>query len=242
VLALVDYNAANDFGKVYLQLREKEGRVYADEEVVMLPDIMETHRHSGEWKMRKESCQRLINYLQKKSRPLKILEVGCGNGWLSHQLAEIDKTTVIGADINFSEIQQAAKVFHAKSNLHFIYNDIASGIFEENHFDTIVFAASIQYFSSFTEIIQESLKLLSPFGEIHIIDSHFYRLSELSAAKQRSLLYFEEAGFPQMINWYFHHSHDELEQFNFSILYDPNSIFNKFLRHKNPFPWVCIKR
>lgn len=242
MIALVDHNAANDFEKVYLQLREKEGRVYTDEEVAMLPDIAETHRHSGEWKMRKESSRRLVNYLEKKPKALKILEIGCGNGWLSHQLADIDKSMVIGADINFSEIQQAAKVFHNKSNLHFIYNDIASGVFEENHFDVIVFAASIQYFPSLTEIIRESLKLLKPGGEIHIIDSHFYQLSELGAAKQRSLLYFEAAGFPQMVNWYFHHSHDELEQFNYSILYDPNSLFNKFLLNKNPFPWICIKK
>src|SRR5690349_14884451 len=109
----------------------------------MLPDIAEAHRHSGEWKMRKQSSQRLVSYLQKKDKALKILDVGCGNGWLSHQLAMIDNCTVIGADVNFLEVQQAAKVFHARSNLHFIYNEIAPGAFEENHFDMIVFGASI---------------------------------------------------------------------------------------------------
>jgi ubiquinone/menaquinone biosynthesis C-methylase UbiE len=230
-----------DFETLYLQLREKEGRVYTDEEVEALPEIAEAHPHYGEWQMRNQSSRKLISYLQKKQQPLKILEVGCGNGWLSGQLATIPESKVIGTDINFTELQQAAKVFSGIPNLHFIYSHIESDVFNERQFDVIVFAASIQYFSSLTEIISKSLKLLKPDGEIHIIDSHFYSLSELSAAKQRSLLYFGAVGFPEMANWYFHHNLDDLEQYNYSMLYDPGSLFNKFLRNKNPFPWILIK-
>jgi ubiquinone/menaquinone biosynthesis C-methylase UbiE len=231
----------DDFEKLYIQLREKEGRVYADEEVATLPDTSETHPHYSEWQMRRQSSERLISYLQKKQEPLKILEIGCGNGWLSHRLSAIKGSKVIGADINFTEIQQAARVFQEISNLHFIYGDIQSGIFEKKQFDVIVFAASIQYFPSLSAIISQSKRLLNPNGEIHIIDSYFYALSELSAARQRSFLYYEAAGFPEMINWYSHHCFDDLELYNHSLLYDPNSLFNKFLRNKNPFPWICIQ-
>ena len=193
-----------------MQLREKEGRVYSDKEVVTLPDLYETHPHYSEWRMRKQSCQKLISYLHKQQTPLKILEVGCGNGWLAHQLADVPRSKVIGTDINFTELQQAAKVFKELPNLHFIYTDIESGLFEERQFDIIVFAASIQYFSSLNKIIGESMRLLKPNGEIHIIDSHFYSLTELNAAKQRSLLYYQSAGFPELAEWYFHNSLDDL--------------------------------
>jgi ubiquinone/menaquinone biosynthesis C-methylase UbiE len=247
MISSATHTISGDFEKLYIQLRKKEGRVYTDEEVATLPEIAETHPHYSEWQIRKQSCQKLISYLQKKQstasneQTLKILEVGCGNGWLSHHLAAIPGSKVIGTDINFTELRQAAKVFHNIPNLHFIYSHIESGVFEETQFDVIVFAASIQYFSSLTEIIRNSLRLLKPDGEIHIIDSHFYSLSELSAAKQRSILYYQAAGFPEMANWYFHHCLDDLEQYNYSILYDPGSLFNRFLRNKNPFPWILIQ-
>ncbi len=154
---------------------------------------------------------------------------------------QITGSKVIGTDINFTEIQQAARVFHDISNLHFIYGNAESGMFEDRQFDSIVFAASIQYFPSLTGIINSALKLLKPKGEIHIIDSHFYSLAELGAAKQRSLLYYQAAGFPELADWYFHHNLDDLDSYNYSVLYDPESLFNRFLRNKNPFPWIRIQ-
>ncbi len=229
------------FEKLYLQLREKEGRIYTDEEVAALPEIAENHPHYNEWQMRKQSCDKLINYLQKKSTPLKILEIGCGNGWLSRRLAIIEGSKVIGTDINFTEIQQAAKVFCNVPNLHFFYSKPDSDNFKDGQFDVVVFAASIQYFPSLNEVINNSLKLLTPSAEIHIIDSHFYPAAEISASRHRSLLYYQSTGFPEMTNYYFHHCLDDIDQYNYSILYDPNNLINKFLKNKNPFPWVRIQ-
>ena len=230
-----------DFEKLYIRLREKEKRIYTDEEVAQLPAIAATHPHCKEWQMREESSKKLIDYLKKRNHPTDILEPGCGNGWFARGLSTIPGSKVIGTDINFTEMQQAARVFHAIPNLHFIYGHVESGMFEEKQFDIIVFAASIQYFSSLTEIINSALKLLKPTGEIHIIDSHFYSLAELGAAKQRSLLYYQSAGFPELADWYFHHNLDDLDGYNYSVLYDPESLLNRFLRNKNPFPWIRIQ-
>ncbi|HEY6505734.1 MAG TPA: class I SAM-dependent methyltransferase [Chitinophagaceae bacterium] len=234
-------HTANDFETLYIRLRQKEGRVYTNEEVAQLPHVNPVHPHYKEWQLRQESAQRLIDYLKKKKQLLTILEIGCGNGWLSHRLAAIPGSKVIGTDINFTEVQQAAKVFQDKPNLHFIYGHAETGIFEDMQFDIILFAASIQYFPSLPTTIGHTLKLLRPGGEIHIIDSPFYPVSELSAARQRSLLYFQAAGFPEMAGCYFHHSLEYLEKFNYSVRYDPDSLFNRFLRNKNPFPWICIQ-
>lgn len=230
-----------DFEKLYTQLREREGRIYTDNEVVNLPEITVTHPHYKEWLIRKESSQKLINLLKKTNQPLDILEIGCGNGWLCHRLAEIPESKVIGTDINFTEVQQAARVFYYKPNLHFIYGHAGSDVFDDSQFDVIIFAASIQYFASFGKTIKNALRLLKRKGNIHIIDSPFYTLAKLADARQRSHLYYEEAGFPEMANQYFHHSLEELQVYNYSIHYDPNSLFNKFLRHKNPLHWISIK-
>jgi protein-L-isoaspartate O-methyltransferase len=50
------------------------------------------HRHYHEWQIRKASSNRLVKYLAKKQKILEILEVGCGNGWLSAKLSVIPWT------------------------------------------------------------------------------------------------------------------------------------------------------
>jgi len=241
VLRLEENTVPVDFETLYLRLRDQERRIYSDEEVVHLPVIASTHPHYKEWQVRNESSQKLINYLQKRKQPNDILEVGCGNGWLSHRLSAIPGSRVIGTDINFLEIQQAARVFQNITNLHFIYAPVDSAFFKEKGFDTIVFAASLQYFESLTGIINSTLRLLKSGGEIHIIDSPFYLQSELNPAKKRSRVYFETAGFPEMIHSYFHHSLNDLKNYNYSILHDPKGISNKFSRLKNPFYWFRIQ-
>ena len=77
-----------DFESLYIQLREKEGRIYPDEEVAQLPVTSSTHPHYKEWLIRKESSQKLVSWLKKKKKPLDMLEIGCGNGWLSHKLSD----------------------------------------------------------------------------------------------------------------------------------------------------------
>ena len=247
MIAIAPYQDTHDFEKLYLELRKKEHRIYTDEEVAALPDIAASHPLAAEWQLRKLSCQRLVNYIQKKQsseaagKKLKILEIGCGNGWLSYQLSKMPGCSVTGTDINFTELQQGAAVFQDQSNLHFIYSHPRSEIFEKNQFDIIVFAASIQYFPALKEIINSALQLLKEDGEIHILDSHFYPESGLKAARQRSLLYFEAAGFPAMADWYFHHCWEELTRFNYSVLHDPAGFFNRWVKSKNPFPWIRIK-
>ncbi len=230
-----------DFETIYIQLRQKEGRIYTDEEVAQLPSIPPGHIHYKEWLIRKESSQKLIDRLKKKKKALDILEIGCGNGWLSQKLSAIPGSKVIGTDINFTEIQQAARVFQNLSNLHFIYVYIEPGVFKEKKFDIIVFAASIQYFSSLNDTINNALKLLKPDGELHVIDSPFYSLAELRAAKLRTRQYYESTGFPEMADCYFHHCLDDLDNYNYKILYDPKSLVNKLLQNKTPFHWICFQ-
>jgi ubiquinone/menaquinone biosynthesis C-methylase UbiE len=241
VKQIPENKSTEDFEALYIGLRKKEGRIYTDEQVCKLPSIADSHPHFKEWQLRKESTERLVTYLQKQNEPLKILEIGCGNGWLSQCLASIPGSHVTGTDINFTEVQQAARVFSGISNLHFIYSHAEQGLFDDAQFDTIVFAASIQYFPSVEAILNKVLRLVKPSGEIHIIDSHFYSLPDISAARQRSQLYFEAIGFPEMAKCYFHHPLDNLQSFNYSILYDPNSLFNRFLKNKHPFYWIHIK-
>jgi ubiquinone/menaquinone biosynthesis C-methylase UbiE len=229
------------FQDLYISLRNSEQRIYSDEEVGRLPEVNEENPYEEEWKLRKDSCERLVKHLTKKNRPLKILEVGCGNGWLSHRLAQINQSVVIGVDINSVELEQASRVFAKQDNLSFIYGDISCGLMNGEKFDVIVFAASVQYFQSLRGVVNIALDLLNEEGEIHILDTHFYERKDVEAARERSEAYFRKMGFENMSKLYFHHSLEELESFNYELLYDAHAVLNKFFNRRNPFNWICIK-
>lgn len=234
-------NSEPSFESLYQQIRKKENRFYSDEELVLLPEISDKHQYAKEWRVRKQSAQRMIQYFMQKKKKLDILEVGCGNGWLSAKLATIPSAFVTGIDINCIEIAQAKRVFNEIKNLQFEYGSITENAFQERQFDMIIFAASIQYFQAFREIILQALSLLRLNGEIHILDSHFYSKNELNAARLRSKEYFEKMGIPEMSRYYFHHSTDELKMFDSKILYSPNLVKKIIYKNYNPFYWVCIQ-
>jgi ubiquinone/menaquinone biosynthesis C-methylase UbiE len=236
------HTVAAGFEQHYFALRSKEGRIYTDEEVLHLPGIRKGHPHFAEWQLRKESWDRLKHYFEKRVGLLKILEVGCGNGWLAHRLASIHGYDITATDINLAELQQAKKVFHHIPYLQFIYGGIEAGQIEEEGYDFIVFAASIQYFPSLNEMITRAFRKLKTNGEIHILDSHFYTATEIAAAKKSTRDYYTDLGFPTMSRYYFHHTLDELAPFRYKIMYRPGFINHHLLNNKNPFPWLCIKK
>lgn len=149
--------------------------LYTDREVSMLPYPGNTHPRYREWTGRSTACRRLVRYLSEHKKAATILEIGCGNGWLSHQLSIVPGSRVVGLDSNLIELRQAARVFRRKSNLKFIYGDFYSDVLQDLSFDIIVMAATVQYFPSLQEIIKDSLAYLRTRGELHILDSWLYR-------------------------------------------------------------------
>jgi ubiquinone/menaquinone biosynthesis C-methylase UbiE len=231
-----------DFAKLYLLLRKKEGRIYSDEEVSILPSIHASHPHYKEWGIRKNSCRALISYIkQKGSSFLDILEVGCGNGWLAAQIAKEVDVDVTGIDINVHELEQAKRVFHHAPGLSFMPGSLQSGSLKDKKFDLIIFAASIQYFPSLKQIINTAIEHLTLLGEVHIMDSPFYQHQELEAARQRTKDYYQSIGFAEMARNYHHHTIAELENFQYKILHHPFAWKNKLTIKKNPFYWITIK-
>jgi SAM-dependent methyltransferase len=226
------------FEELYIGIRDKEGRMYPDEIVKTLPEVPATHPHYAEWMVRKRSSLRLIRYLAAKKKPLRILEIGCGNGWLGHRLSGIPGARVTGMDVNRTELEQALRVFRKVDNLRFV-NEVKEA---EADVDIIIYSASIQYFPDLAEILQGSLRRLSSGGEIHILDSPFYDIEDLDAAQKRTMDHFTALGFPDMARYYHHHPRPALKPFKPILLYHPRSVFARLLHRKDPFPWYCIKK
>ncbi|MFM6924519.1 MAG: class I SAM-dependent methyltransferase [Ferruginibacter sp.] len=234
-------NSAAAFDELYFCLRQKEGRIYSDADVAALPYIYASHPHYAEWVIRKHSQKALISYIERKNTVTSILEVGCGNGWLSSRIAKAVDAEVTGIDINRYELDQAKRVFSNIPDLNFMNADLHSQHLKDEKFDLILFAASIQYFPSLKLIIQSAIEHLTLQGEIHIMDSPFYQFHETAAARQRTKEYYEGLGFGAMSDFYYHHHLAELENFQYKILHHPNSWKNKLSIKKNPFYWITIK-
>ncbi|NJM80464.1 MAG: class I SAM-dependent methyltransferase [Flavobacterium sp.] len=227
----------NDFSDKYIEIRTKENRILTDSEVEKLPYTTKSNPNHKEWRIRQQSSGMIFNYLKNKKESLQILDIGCGNGWFSHMLSQIENSKVIGLDINKIELEQASRVFN-KENLQFFYGDIFKITKFEKQFNIITLNACIQYFPNFKQLLDKLKSCLVSDGEIHIIDSPFYKNEEISNAKERTNTYYKTLGYPEMSNFYFHHSTDAIS--DFKIRYQPskNRFYNFFNRNNSPFMWL----
>lgn len=228
------------FTDLYIAVRKKENRLYSEMEIQSLPDLDKNHPHYDEWQLRKKSAGRFLRYLSDKKKPLKILDIGCGNGWFSHLMSTIASTEVTAIDVNTTELEQADKVFQ-KENLAFACADL-SELTQLNglRFDQIVFNSCFQYFENAQQLLVTVQSLLAENGEIHIIDTPFYDEKEIASARQRTEMYYENLGFPEMSLHYFHHLFSELGKY--TIIYSPPAAFLRYLKKDSPFPWIMIEK
>lgn len=225
-----------DYSNAYLNIRKKEQRLLSDADVLKLPNL-----NKFEWPQRVKSTNRFLRYIKNKKSSLTILDIGCGNGWFTNKIAETsERHTLIGLDINTTELLQAARLFTSE-NLTFVHADLfeCHTIFKER-FDIITLNGSIQYFDNFKNLISQLNGFLKTKGEIHIIDSPFYLPSEIPKAKERTLQYYTNLGYPEMAKSYYHHSNKFVSQFD--VLYKRRLLNKIFKTIDSPFMWLRLKK
>jgi 2-polyprenyl-3-methyl-5-hydroxy-6-metoxy-1,4-benzoquinol methylase len=226
--------------EMYIAIREMEGRTYTDIQVAQLPFINTSHKYNKEWQVRQRSSQRLLNQLEEMRRPLQILEVGCGNGWLAAKLADLPNAQVTGIDANRIEIEQANRVFK-KPNLKFIHKGFNNDTFSKREkFDVIIFAASLSYFPSVKTVMTDAFALLRENGKVHILDTPFYQKVTIDASVTRCRQYYEKMGFAAMADHYFHHHIGKIQGFKHKVLFNPGGFWNRLIK-RDIFYWIMLK-
>ncbi len=247
VVYLGETGCFKGFEEKYLEVRQKEGRVFGDDLVRKLPYLFDSHPLNKEWLYRADTLDRFSGYLLKRKGVSSMLDLGCGNGWFISRIRPfLSSTLFFGLEINRTEVEQAARLFSATGTA-FLYGDVFEEIFEPGYFDLIVLNSTLQYFSNPCELIDRLLDLLNKKGEIHILDSPIYKNeAERDAASERSDAYFSEIDSTSMMNHYHHHSFDFLSSYHSTILYNPYSLKSRLLRRLgyplSPFPWIRIER
>lgn len=241
-------DSTGNFEDLYLKMRAIEGRLYDDETVKILPGIDKSHPNYTEWMIRKNSSEKLIKYISGLQKELNILELGCGNGWLSAKIANIKETNVIGADINIQELEQAERIFGHQDNLAFAYADIFDPEADAKlnlKFDIILLAGVMMYFKNLNSLTDKLVSMLNAKGEINIIDNVFYTENNIENARRKTKEHYLQMELPEMGNFVHHHLLSELDRYNVEIIYDPRKTASKVKRkllnlHTSPFIWMKI--
>lgn len=241
-VTLLSQPSHSEFESVYLAVRNQEKRLLDDSQVAALPQCAEQSPHWREWQMRQHSADMICEHIHLLSLTTDewVLDIGCGNGWFSHLVAQKTDAQVLASDINLTELNQAGRVFQ-RDNLHFAYLDMMQDSAMLPPLSQIIFNSCFQYFPSAKAILDICLNKLTANGQIHIVDSPFYSNDQVLAAKGRSEDYYQQLNAHAMSAFYHHHSDDFLQHYNSTTNYQPAPKGQREATD-SPFSWLTISR
>lgn len=142
-----------------------------------------------------------------------VLDVGCGSGAITADIAQRISGKVVGIDLSEHLIELAQKNFAHISNLSFEVDNINDFISEEK-FDLVIAARTLQWVSNPAEVVQKMVGLLKKGGKISINDYNHLKV-EWSPAPPKSMLDFYEA----FLNWRYDAGFDNEIADNLSNIY-----------------------
>ncbi len=174
--------ALERFAGEYSRHRAAEGRGYSGRELFDLPYIM-TGAFASQWAVRARTFEafmgRVLAPMARLQRPpLKLLDLGAGNGWLSHRVASTGHRA-FALDIRDDSLDGlgAAAPFVRR------YPDLIECLvapfdaipLPSGSIDIALFNASLHYATDLRAVLREAQRVTRPGGRIAILDSPFYR-------------------------------------------------------------------
>ena len=190
------------FMREYGTIREREGRWSHDPAFYRsLPFKDLTGRFTEDWKIRAISYGSLtkdvLAPLEKRmGRPLHILDLGAGNGWLSNRLKQLGHQPVaLDLSTNSSD-GLGACVFYREPFLA-VQAELDLVPFEDEQFDLAILNASLHYSENYEKTLCEALRVLRERGCVVIMDSPIYHdaNSGRQMVKEREATFLKEFGF-----------------------------------------------
>ena len=232
----------NTEAAAYGEARAREGRLLADELVRGLPLSGQSTPHAHEWAIRTNTMRRVLRLFARADRPLRTLDVGCGNGWFAARLAQAGHQ-VTAIDTHRPELEQAQRVF-AHLPVHWMEASPLNLDPAAGPFDRILLAASVQYFHELPGLITHLRSLLAPEGEVHVMDTVLYPdVHAAQLASERSQRYYAQLGVPAMAAHYHHHTLAALLDLGGSVVSRPGlrpvAGFPPWL-HRDPFHHIVL--
>jgi SAM-dependent methyltransferase len=182
--------ALGQFMLEYRTVRSLEGRGATDPEYYRrLPFEDSTGKFSADWEIRARSFQSLIRSviapLEKYlGRPLKVLDLGAGNGWLSYRLARRGHLSA-AVDLQTNRLDGLGAHIYYNKAFTAIQADFNHLPLQDGQADLVIFNAAFHYSTSYKASLDEALRVLCPQGQVVILDSPIYKKSASGAAMVR---------------------------------------------------------
>jgi len=163
----------SQFIEDYERIRRSEGRGsqsatwYRD-----LPFPSQGTPFADDWRIRGKSYQTLLTLLT-STKPLNILDLGAGNGWLSNRLAE-QGHCVAAVDLLTNSFDGLGAQQNYTTHFTAIQAEYDHLPFDNNQFDVVIYNGSLHYALDYICTLQEARRVLRAHGHVTIMDSPVY--------------------------------------------------------------------
>jgi ubiquinone/menaquinone biosynthesis C-methylase UbiE len=171
----------------YLRIRRAEGRGSEDPEYYLaLPYRDLSGRLQDQWAMRGKTYryfeQRLLPRMEREAgRPLDLLDLGAGTGWMSYRLA-LRGHCPVAVDILSDARDGLASARHYFDHLPRPFLRVEAEFDQlplpSARFDAILYNASLHYSANYRQTLTEAKRCLRPGGRIVVLDSPVYACAE----------------------------------------------------------------
>jgi SAM-dependent methyltransferase len=193
----------SQFMREYEAIRKAEERGSNDPAYYQaLPYRDLSGRMQADWQIRAASfdafIKQVLSPIEKRSkRPLRVADIGAGNGWLSARVAS-RKHSVIAIDLATNDFDGLGCFRHYASPFTPVQAEFDHLPFLDRSLDLIVFNASFHYSLGYGSTLTESLRVLDTDGKIVVMDSPVYQdeVSGKQMIKEREELFTNRYGFP----------------------------------------------
>ncbi|HEY6937391.1 MAG TPA: class I SAM-dependent methyltransferase [Terriglobales bacterium] len=175
------------FVREYEHVRTREGRGSSSPDYYLsLPYADLTGRNAWQWSIRAISFRYLLRNIlpsieSRMARPLDILDIGAGNGWLSYRLAQRGHLPV-AVDLLDNDADGLGAARHYYGSLGWLFPRFQAEMdylpFADAQFDVAIFNAALHYSEDYCATLREAVRCLRPGGHVLVIDSPFYRQEE----------------------------------------------------------------
>lgn len=177
------------FGAAYALHRASEGRACSGDELLDLP-YLRTGPIARQWAVRACSFDSFMTRLLRPfaarvGRPLDVLDLGAGNGWLSYRVAA-EGHRAVALDIRDDRIDGlgAAEPLMARvpGRIETVVASFEAIPLERASMDLALFNASLHYALDLAAALGEAARVVRPGGLLVIMDTPFYRSDADGAA------------------------------------------------------------
>lgn len=155
-------------------IRHAEGRATDDPaHYRALPDVPAAHPLHDQWRMRGISWRAVRRHVL-THRPLRVLDVGAGVGWLANRFTELGHQAV-ALDLSVDEHDGLGAARHFERHFPCRQAEMDALPVADASVDLVVFNASLHYSTDLAVTMTEALRVLAAGGRIVVMDSPIHR-------------------------------------------------------------------